>query len=188
MTTLNESIAGAIGNAMHGAVLGQTIGRAKQDAQDGWASANAWRDHAKMLEKKVDNLEAQLRVVNQQLANKQNELNEYQAMAGRVIEKGNLQLIHNIEYGQAIKARLRQMEKALQHSSCDKESMRFMIGAYQKLVTQIDESGNFRAEVKTKADQIWETYMSGGKLTEDKDIQEMIDKTPMPTKLNDVMI
>lgn len=190
--SLGGAIARAMGDAAHGAAVGAAIGRANDDAQEESDRADGWMVYAKKLERKItvlesnlktalvraDSLTLQLSQLNNALLVKTKEYDEEKKQG----EAGIEYLKINRVYGNRIKGRLVQMEKALEHSSADKQSVSFILDIYKKVVEQFNLQGEIPSDLREKADAIYEKFMSGEKLTQDDGVQKILDAFPMPAR------
>ncbi len=198
MSSLFGAMAGAAANAMEGAAIGRAIGNANDRADHAENQAELWYNHAKKLEAIVENIKLQLKNSESSRADlaakleaSENELKDYKKLAGQAVDILNGNMTANVNYGREIKKRLRQMEKALQHSSADTASITFMLNTYKELFGDFSEllaNGNITQETKDRAEEVWNAFMTGGKLTDSKPIQDLIDQAPMPEKTIRVII
>jgi hypothetical protein len=192
MTSLFGAMAGAAANAMEGAAIGRAIGGANDRAAHAENQADVWYEHSQKLEALVDKLRIQLKnseASRVDLAAKleaaEKELVRFKGVAQDALGNTKDSLMQNVEYGKEIKKRLRQMEKALQHSSADTASVTFMLNTYKELFGDFSEllaNGNISEETKDRAETVWKAFMNGEKLTDSKPIQDIIDQAPMPEK------
>lgn len=198
MSSLFGAMAGAAANAMEGAAIGRAIGGANDRAAHAENQADVWYEHSQKLEALVDKLRIQLKnseASRVDLAAKleaaEKELVRFRGVAQDAVSQAGDNLHENVKYGREIKKRLRQMEKALQHSSADTVSVNFMLNTYKELFGDFSEllaNGNITQETKDRAETVWKAFMSGEKLTASQPIQDIIDQAPMPDKTLRVII
>jgi predicted nucleic acid-binding Zn-ribbon protein len=192
MSSLFGAAMGASLNAMEGAAIGRAIGGANSRADHAENQAQVWYEHAQKLDAQINQLKYDLNISRQtqaQLADKlavaTKALDKLRTDAMAVVADGDKMLLVNTRYGSEIKARLRQMEKALQHSSADRASVTYMLNVYKELFgdfSMLSANGSISQETKEKAEAVWSTYMNGSTLTDSQPIQDIIDKAPMPVK------
>jgi septal ring factor EnvC (AmiA/AmiB activator) len=198
MSSLFGAMAGAAANAMEGAAIGRAIGGANDRAAHAENQADVWYEHSQKLEALVDNLRVQLKTsensrldLAKKLAAAEQELSKFKVVAKEAFDQTTEGLDANVKYGREIKKRLRQMEKALQHSSADTVSVNFMLNTYKDLFGDFSEllaNGNITQETKDRAETVWKAFMSGEKLTASQPVQDIIDQAPMPEKKPGVII
>jgi chromosome segregation ATPase len=192
MSSLFNSMAGAATKAMEGAALGHAIGSANDRADHAENQLDIWYKHAKMLEVKVLELEAKLQSsekernsLAQQLSAKEKQFEKFKGIATNAMNDQTSALSQNTDYGREIKKRLNQIQKGLQHSSADVESLTFMLKVYQDLFgdfSQLLSKGSIDEGTKVAAEAVWSAFMQGDKLTNNPEIQKLIDQAPMPMK------
>jgi hypothetical protein len=196
--SLFGSMAGAAANAMEGHAIGQAIGSANQRANHAEHQLDLWYNHAKKLEVMVDNLRDELKNSNTARSNlsakleaAEKELAEEIASTLRVMDNKANVLLENVVYGKKIKSRMIQLEKGLQHSSCDRASATHMLKIYQGLFGDLSTllaNGSISLETKEKAEAVWNEFRSTGKVTDSPEIQALLDEAPMPLKVHRIHI
>lgn len=206
--SIHDNLGDAMGDAVYGAGLGQALGRSRDNANDASQNAHAWRAYGlqkqaqandleikvMMEEKHVEHLETDL----QTLTGKTKTLGETAlALEQRYpnIARANWSLDKardlNVQYGKKARYRLEQMQKALQHSSADVVSIKAFHEPYKLLVEKMELANALPADMEKKAEEIWDKFMSGDKLTDSREIMEIIeksnfsDKTPLSYQLID---
>lgn len=198
MSSLFGSMAGATANAMEGAAIGRAIGNANDRAEHAEAQLDLWYKHAKMLEGKVLGLQEQLRLseaanvkLAQQLASKEHELVDFKKVAKGAFRNASAGWAENADYAKKVKERLSQMQSGLKQSSADVASLSFMLNLYTELFgdfSQLLSKGSIDDATKAAAEAVWLTFMQGDKLTNNPEIQQLIDQAPMPMKTSRVTI
>ena len=86
----------------------------------------------------------------------------------------------NEAYGKQFSFRLRQMEKALQYSSADKEGLRSILKVYEEMIERLKLTDELPDDLKKKAETVRDKFMNGENLTADDDVQAIIDEAPVP--------
>lgn len=208
MSSLAGSLASAMGNAMHGAMLGEAIGRANQEADEAHNRADAasrqaaaasleakrWRLYAQSLQEQIDSVEISFQDMNkiaakgevqiEQQALRIKQLTEQLDQVTKKLNYNNelsaLEIEDNVKYGKGIKYRLRQIEKALQHSSADKLAMMTLLEPYKAIVERFNLQGHLPADLKEKADAVRKSFMEGKSLVDDPNLAALIEQAPMP--------
>ena len=193
----DSSLTGAIGRAMgeaaHGAVLGHTIVRMKDEIDDTIGLANRWAAYAGGLEREIVLLKSDIKSMELHRREQLEEitglklqlvaLGEKHQVAQDNREMNNEIAVANQIYGKQIKNRLRQMEKALQHSSADKASMRALLQPYEDLVKRLNLEGELPPDLRLRAETLWNNFNNGDNLTDDPEIQKIIDEAPVPVRV-----
>lgn len=182
-----DGLGRAMGDAAEGAALGKMLGDANRTVHLAVERANQSHAYSQQLEAQVNALTAQLRRAQadrkdlaERLQAAEAELARFKALAQRVNSSTMQGLGENLEYGRAIQHRLRQVEKALQHSSGDKDALRALLEPYKALVDRFNLHGELPADMQEKAEGIYKAFMAGQSLTSDPNIQKMLDAAPLP--------
>lgn len=185
--SIASGIGKAMGDAAHDAILGHAIGEADATAHLAIHRANQWRQRSEELQADLNVALAQLHetradrdAMEVRLATTEAELVRVKRSGEVVIQNYSEGLNDHLEYGRAIQKRLRQVEKALQHSSADKTALKALLDPYKELVARFKLDGELPADMRQRADTLWNAFMSGGQLTEDAKIQEIVDQAPLP--------
>lgn len=183
------SLAKAMGDAAHGAVLGRAIGEANDQAEIAIEKAHGWMRYASSMEAEVARLNQRIKAMEQAHSA---ELEEAQAKARKAQESADG--FYNAAVNQAerrnanedrakqYKSRLSQVEKALRHSSANIEALKFLLEPYKAIVDRMRLQGELPEDLAQKADEIWQKYMDGEDLTNDPDVQAILDANPLPPK------
>ena len=189
-TSMMGAIGQAMGNAAQGAMLGYTIGQLRDEASNAIALANGWHDYAKRLERQVSQLQGTVQSLAGTAKEKIAEVADLKLERIRTNEKLAKSQLNkqfnsatsdaNQAYGKQFKFRLRQMEKALKHSSGDKEAMRSILKVYEEVIERLNLTGELPDDLKKTAESIREKFMNGENLTADDDVQAIIDEAPVP--------
>ena len=189
-TSMMGAIGQAMGNAAQGAMLGYTIGQLRDEASNAIALANGWHDYAKRLELQVSQLQGTVQSLAGTAKEKIAEVADLKLERIRTNEKLAKSQLNkqfnsatsdaNQAYGKQFKFRLRQMEKALKHSSGDKEAMRSILKVYEEVIERLNLTGELPDDLKKTAESIREKFMNGENLTADDDVQAIIDEAPVP--------
>ena len=187
--SITNNLGQTIGDAACDAILGKAIGDANGTAHLAIERADQWHFYSRQLEAQVNGLKTQLiaaREERNELATKQQktekELLLYMTAAREITKNSSDALQKNLEYGRAIQFRLRQVEKAFQHSSADTTSLKFLLGTYKELVDRFNLHGELPLDLQQKTEAIYQAFVSSGKLTSDANLQKMIDGAPLPKR------
>lgn len=187
---LGGSIGGAVLQAAHGAMLGKAIGNLNGEAEIAYQNVMRWAEHARSLEEKLANLKSRLQIEAENNAALSKEVEaarltlekatDYRRIYYKAQESAHDQAASILKEIPIVRTRIRQLEKALQHSSADQASLHAVIKPYTELVDAYNLTGQLPQDLKEKASKVWDAFYSGGQLTADPKIQEMLDK---PTEI-----
>jgi len=177
------ALAKAMLDAAHGAVLGRAIGDANDRADMNLERGMEWLRYARSLEQDV----ARLKHALIQEKKKNRELEDQLVKADQ--ESTNLannalnethEKVQTFKRGREYKARLSQVEKALRHSGANTEALKVLLAPYKALIERLNLQGDLPADLEVKADEVWRKYLEGENLTNDPDIQAILDEVPLP--------
>lgn len=180
-----QGLGTAIGIAVEGAMLGQAIGDAYEQAEASMQKAQEWRNYAKQLEKKVDILSKNINAVQEEKSKIEGELaeaNRGNRILYSVIKDESDGKIGTLKRAQQYKNRLSQVEKALRYSSANAESLKIILEPYKALVARLNLEGELPPDIEAKADEIWRKHIEGESLTNDANVQEILDANPLPAR------
>lgn len=186
------SLAKAMADAANGAVLGRAIGDAHDRADEANRKLDGWIAYARDLEVQVDRMSARIRQLEKNEKATNAELEESRALLARAnqntrtaVEIGTEDAAEKFATAQRAKqykARLSQMEKALQHTSVNLDTLRMVLEPYKAIVARLGLENEIPLNVQECAEEVWRKYTEGEKLTNDPDVQAILDVCPMPPK------
>lgn len=191
---MSQSLGGSIGSAMlqaaHGAMLGKAIGNLNEEAEASYQNVLKWAEHAKSVENKIAVLKTRLSdeiaenaKISQLIDAERNKIDGLKSLnktLGEAVYAFYAEVGEIHEEIPIVRTRIRQLEKALQHSSADQASLHAVLKPYTELVEAYNLTGQLPQDLKEKAEKVWDAFYSGGQLTADPKIQEILDK---PTEI-----
>lgn len=190
MSSLFGSMASAAANAMEGAAIGRAIGNANDRAAHAENQAELWYDHAKKAEATANDIWYKLQAMKKSKTDVETQLESVQAELDRVrkiarnfsLQQDEIKqwAQENFEYKTKVELRLSQVEKALHQSSAEKAALATMLEAYINLVNKLGANDVLPPDLQVRAANVFADFMGGDKLVDEKHIQDIIDKAPMP--------
>lgn len=179
-SSLGGSIAGAMAQAAQAAAVNESFHSARSSIAENNEKAHGWAAYCAQLEEKsaeVSALIAHEGKVRVALSLQLEAINSEISSISELISKKSMIEVRDTSKVRIdnLNKRLRQLEKALQHSSADHESLKFVFDSHKVIVEKMDLGEKLPDDLMKIAENAWFEFMGGGRLSINPKIERSID-------------
>lgn len=179
-SSLGGSIAGAMAQAAQAAAVNESFNSARSSIAENNEKAHGWAAYCAQLEEqavKLSNAISREIAIRSELNAQLNQLKIDAHRSSKLIDTSSAidALNEDKERVARLKKRLRQLEKALQHSSADHESLKVVFDSHKQIVEKMQLGELLPENLVEIADKAWSEFMGGEKLVINSAIEKSID-------------